>query len=144
YGFVENNPVRFVDPFGLLKEAAAGGELEWTVNIPDKKGSRIEATFKFIPEKGCCCDTITFVQVVLERKLGANIVYPGAGEFGDKDYYSKFILNGARVDFIKGENDPYYGAENKKGKWQSERKGWTLGTCDTAGKGAAKADAYIT
>ena len=95
----------------------------------------MSAGFEFHPQKGCCCQHITFIQVVREFRVG------GKPDYVDPAYDPQFEASGPggpSVDHLQGDDDPYYGAEwdAQGGQWKSERVGGKVGRCgETDAKG---------
>lgn len=122
YRFVGNRPSISTDPtgFAALSKKVDEGTIEWESKVAADDKANFTITFTPDPKK-CACKNITFVQVVLENTTGGVRRYPLS-----EDYYKKFETDsGARLDHLKGETDPYYGAlwDEKDKKWISEPGG---------------------
>lgn len=102
----------------------AKGTLTWEIKAKDAKGKGVDADFEWTSDKdGCPCTVITYIQVVTRLTLGDMGFQPGGNE--DEEYYKKWSVDqklSDRIDHIRGENDPYYGAmfDEIKKKWVSE------------------------
>jgi len=95
----------------------------------------------FIPEKGCCCQKIGFIQVVLEDTFGEERRPFG----GDTEEERNFVSNltdpehGGMVDMLPSEDDMIYNAhyDEDGDSFVSDSENLVLGSCD--GRKMAKA-----
>jgi RHS repeat-associated protein len=94
------------------RQRITDGTLVWKLAV---EGNRVKFEISFEPDNNCICKSITFIQTV-KRRTGKTEVIPLPGE-----YYSLFRSpNGTRLDHLKRETDPYYGAKRINGKWEEE------------------------
>lgn len=127
YRFVGNSPTNATDPTGLVSKKVDQGTLEWDIKVDGK--SHVQFSINFTPDKGkCACKNISFIQVTLENTTGGKPTYPTPA-----DYYKQLATpNGARLDHLRGETDPFYGAE-----WDPKKKQWVPEPGSKVGDGPA-------
>jgi hypothetical protein len=99
-----------------------GGKLKWSIKATNPRNSNVVADLTFVPSKDNKGTRIVFLQVIVKRTLGDEAY------FGKKDaeFYRQFSVSGQtlgdRLDFIKGESDPYDNAQWNGTDWIREEK----------------------
>jgi hypothetical protein len=119
YEYVGDDPLMRSDPSGFVSHETSCGTLDWSIT-PNAAGNGVDFKIELIVDKQKCkCKNISFVQVVAQHNIGVTPRYPN----NDAAYYKPFEgqVGRCRVDHIKSENDPYYGAMcDATGKWGPE------------------------
>ncbi len=123
YELLRDSPIFLTDPMGFASQDVDEGKLEWDLKSISKQQAHF--TMKFTPDKNkCTCKHISFIQVVIKNTIDGKKAFPTK----NTDYFKQFGTDaGAWVDHLKGEVDPYYGAEYYKDVWIPE-PGANLGT----------------
>jgi RHS repeat-associated protein len=103
------------------------GTIEWDIKAAESSAT---AKITFAPDrKNCGCTIITFIQVI-RSQVGGIDTFTGKPE--DAPYYEGFLSEyHTRVDHVKGEDDPYYGAKWDGSQWVSEGDGTQIGNART-------------
>jgi RHS repeat-associated protein len=99
------------------------GTIEWGAESRGQSGANFFARFK--PGPNCTCENISFIQVTLENTTGGTRLYPDSDKEGYYEDFASESAEGARVDHIEGDVDPYYGAVQWTigGPWVTEGPG---------------------
>ncbi|HMG23203.1 MAG TPA: DUF4157 domain-containing protein [Kofleriaceae bacterium] len=116
----------------------AKGDMTWSLSAASQ--TKVDWSVDFKPDAKVSYKNVSFVQTVVAQ-VGGNRAYPGTtatDPVGDKTTYSPFeeATDHRRIDHLKGEYDPFYGAEQGGTGWRSEGGSWTVAdnkkTSDTA------------
>jgi Domain of unknown function (DUF4157)/OmpA family len=117
----------------------AKGDMTWSLSAASQ--IKVDWSVDFKPDTSkVTYKNVSFVQTVVAQ-VGGNRAYPGttaSDPVGDKTTYSPYEegTDHRRIDHLKDEYDPFYGAEQGASGWQAESRSWKVAdnntTADTA------------
>jgi hypothetical protein len=120
----------------------AKGDMTWSLSAASQ--NKVDWSVDFKPDTSkVTYKNVSFVQTVVNT-IGTKQFYPGTtttDAVGDKASYQPYEepTEHRRVDHLKDEYDPFYGAEQGPHGWQSEGGNWKV-----ADHGATSDTAHVT